>query len=111
METTPQKLTTAAKVLAAFNAVTNDAELNTNSESAELLKDLAQLFIHKPIGEIVGSVGNNADAVHGALVRVFDLYPDGSQERKALVAKQLSLVEDFVKAGNLDGANNWLEGC
>ena len=69
MEITTPKLITAAKVLAAFNAVTNDAELNTNSESAELLKDLARLFIHKPIGEIVGSVGNNADAVHSALLR------------------------------------------
>ena len=111
METTTTKLATAVEVLAAFNAVANDAELNENPESAELLKDLAQLFIQKPIGEIVDSVENNADAVHSAVLKMFNLYPDGSKERKEMVAKQLSLVDDFVKAGNLDDANTWLVIC
>lgn len=111
METTTTKLTTAVEVLAAFNAVANDAELNKNPESAELLKDLGQLFIHKPIDEIAGSAGNNADAVHAALQKTFNLYLDGSKERKELVAKQLALVDDFVNAGKLDDANTWLVIC
>jgi hypothetical protein len=111
VETTTTKLTTAVEVLAAFNAVANDAELNKNPESAELLKDLAQIFIHRPIGEIVGALANNADAVHVAFEKLVNLYPDGSQGRRNLLGKQLLLVDDFVKAGTLDEANTWLVIC
>jgi len=108
VETTTATLTTAVEVLAAFNAVASDAELNKNPASAELLMDLAQLFIHKPIGEIVGSIANITDAAQTAIGKMFTVYPEGSKERKAVVAKQLSLVDDFVKAGKLDAANTWL---
>ena len=108
METTTTKLTTAVEVLAAFNAVAIDAELNKNPESAELLKDLAQLFIHRPIDEIVDSIENITDAAQTAIGKVFTVHPDGSEERKAVLAKQLSLVDAFVKAGKLDAANTSL---
>jgi hypothetical protein len=39
----------------------------------------------------------------------FQLYPGGSAEEKALVAKGVSLVDDLVKAGEFDEANVWLE--
>jgi len=108
VETTTTKLTTAVEVLAAFNAVANDAELTKNPESAELLKDLAELFIQKPVGEIVDSIENITDAAQSAIGKVFTVNPDGSEERKAVLAKQLSLVDAFVKAGKLDAANTWL---
>ena len=112
METTTTKLTTAVEVMAAFNAVANDAELNKNPESAELLKNLAQIFIHRPIGEIDGSIENITDAYQTAIGKMFTVYPDGSEEYKAVVAKRLTLVDEFVKAGNLDAAGAWLErGC
>lgn len=108
METTTANLTTAVEVLAAFNAVASDAELNKNPEPTELLKDLAQLFVHKPIGEIVGSAATNGGAIHVAFEKMFNLYPDGSNERKELVAKHHSLVDECVKAGQLENANIWL---
>jgi len=108
VETTTTKLTTAVDVLAAFNAVANDAELNKNPESAELLRDLAQLFIHRPIDEIVDSIANITDAAQTAIGKIFTLHPDGSEERKTALAKQLSLVDDFVKVGKFDAANVWL---
>jgi hypothetical protein len=108
LETTTTKLTTAVEVLAAFNAVSNAAELTKNPETAELLKDLAQLFIQKPIGEIVESIENITDAAQTAIGKMFTAHPDGSEERKAALAKQLSLVDDFVKAGKLEAANTWL---
>ena len=108
METTTTKLTTAVEILAAFNAVANDEELTKNPESAVLLKDLAQLFIQKPIGGIVDSLESITDAAQTAIGKMFTLHPDGSEERKAALAEQLSLVDDFVKAGKLDAANTWL---
>jgi len=74
VETTTTKLTTAVEVMAAFNAVANDAELNKNPESAELLKNLAQIFIHRPIGEIDGSIENITDAYQTAIGKMFTVY-------------------------------------
>lgn len=36
------------------------------------------------------------------------MYPGGSEERKAVVAKRLLLVDGFVKTGKLDRAIDWL---
>jgi hypothetical protein len=108
VETTIPKLTNAAEVLATFDALINDAELRKNPETAELLRGLAQLFIHRPIDEIVDSIENITDAAQTGVGKMFTVYPDGSKERNAALAKQLSLVDDFVQTGELDAANTWL---
>jgi hypothetical protein len=107
MANTPN-LTTAAGILAAFNDVASDAESSTNAEAVESLHDLVRLFIRKPDAEIVSCVTSNLPAVHDALVKMTSLYPSGSEERKAVAAKRLSLVDEFVKTGMLDKANDWL---
>ena len=107
MANTPN-LTTAAGILAAFNDVASDAESSTNAEAVESLHDLVRLFIRKPDAEIVSCVTSNLPAVHDALVKMTSLYPSGSEERKAVAAKRLSLVDEFVKTGMLDKANTWL---
>jgi len=109
METsTTPNLTTAVAILAAFSAVSGDSELMKNSKFMELLKDLAELFIRRPDTEIADCVTKNLDAAEALLTMGYNAYPGGSDERKAVVAKGLSLVDDFVKAGNLAAADAWL---
>ena len=109
METPTLKLTTAAEILAAFNAVASDKEIDSKPESVLLLKDLTTLFLVKPAEEIVECVLTDAGAVNQNMMKMFNLYPGGSEEEKAVVAKRVSLVDEFVKAGNLAAADAWLE--
>jgi uncharacterized protein YidB (DUF937 family) len=109
METSTQKLTTPTAILTVFDAVATDAAIDSKPDSNELLKDLATLFLAKPIKAIASSLQANPKLVHDALEKMFNLHPNGSEERKAVVATGVSLVDDFVKAGQLDAADAWLE--
>jgi polyhydroxyalkanoate synthesis regulator phasin len=108
METSTPNLTTAAEILAVFNSVAGDKEICSQPESIALLKDLTTLFLVKPVEEIAGCILTDASAVSYSLVTMSNLYSRGSEERKAVVAKGVSLVDEFVKTGHLDAAEAWL---
>jgi len=105
----PTQLTTVADIVKVFNTVDNNAEVTSAPESISLLKDLTALFLAKPANEIAAYVAiTDTGLVSDTLVRMVGLYENGSEERKAVVAKRLSLVDEFVKAGQHGVANAWL---
>ncbi len=108
MKTSTRKLNTVADILAIFTSVASDKAICSRPESIELMKDLSALLLSTPVKDIASCIFADATAINETLVAMFNLYPHGSEEQKAVVAKGLSLVDEFVKAGNLDDADTWL---
>jgi hypothetical protein len=108
MDTSTPKLNTVADILATIISVASDEAIRSQPESIALMKDLSTLFLSKPKEDIASRILTDASAVNQTLVTMFNLYPSGSEEQKAVVAKAVSLVDEFVKAGKLDRADAWL---
>jgi autonomous glycyl radical cofactor GrcA len=51
---------------------------------------------------------NNLDSANHWLSKGYDMYPRGSKEQRAVVAKRLSLTDEFVKVGDFGKAESWL---
>ena len=108
METSTPKLNTVADILATIISVASDEAIRSQPESIALMKDLSTLFLSKPMEDIASRIFTDASAVNQTLMAMFNLYPSGSEEQKAVVAKAVSLVDEFVKAGKIDATDAWL---
>jgi hypothetical protein len=101
-------LTTAAGIFAAFKAIA-DAETSNKYETIDLMKDLATLLLARPLKEIAGCVATDSDVVHKVLSIMHNrLYGSGSKDMKAVTTTGVSLVDEFMRVGNFNAANNWL---